>query len=91
MKDVVAKLKDHGISQLPVVKEGKVLGVVTEVSILRYLASGEYSLASPVEALAESDYATVTLGTSIELMQGLLGEARLAIVMNDDAMVGVIE
>jgi cystathionine beta-synthase len=90
VKDVVAKLKDHGISQLPVVKDGKVLGVVTEVSILRYLASGEYSLASAVEALAESDYATVTPGTSIELMQGVLGDARLAIVMNEDAMIGVI-
>jgi cystathionine beta-synthase len=90
VKDVIAKLKENGVSQLPVMKDGKVLGVVTEVSLLRYLASGEHSLSSPVEALAESDYATVTPGTSIELLQGLLGEARLAIVMDDDKMSGVI-
>jgi cystathionine beta-synthase len=90
VKDVIAKLKEHGVSQLPVVKDGRVLGVVTEVSLLRYLASGEYSLSSPIESLAESDYATVTPGTSVELLQGLLGDARLAIVMDDDKMTGVI-
>ena len=90
VRDVIAKLKDYGVSQLPVMKEGKLIGLVTEVALLRYLASGEYSLASSVEALAESDYATVTLNTGVDAIQSLLGEARIAVVLEDDEIAGVV-
>ena len=71
-------------------KDGKLIGFVTEVALLRYLASGEYSLTSSVEALAETDYATVSLNTGIENIQSLLGEARIAFVLDKDDIVGVI-
>jgi cystathionine beta-synthase len=90
VKDVVAKLKEHGISQMPVLDHGRLLGVVSEVSLLRYLASGECSLTSPVAALAESDYASVSPDTRIELVQGLLANARIAIVVERDQIVGVV-
>jgi cystathionine beta-synthase len=90
VKDVIAKLKDHGISQLPVTKDGKLSGVVTEVGLLRYLATGEYSLASTIDALLESDYATVSPNTSIEAVRNLLGQTRIAIVTDNDQVVAVI-
>jgi cystathionine beta-synthase len=90
VRDVIAKLKDNNISQIPVTKDGKLIGVVTEVALLRYLASGEYSLTSSVEALAETDYATVTLNTGIENIQSLLADARIAVVLDKDDIVGVI-
>jgi cystathionine beta-synthase len=91
VRDVVARLKAHGISQLPVVApDGKLLGAVAEVDLLRYLVSGEYSLDSTVGALVESDYATVSPRTSIENLQNLLSEARMAIVTEDDKIVGII-
>jgi cystathionine beta-synthase len=90
VKDVIAKLKDYNVSQLPVMKDGKLIGLVTEVALLRYLASGEYSLASSVEALAESDYATVTPNTGVDSIQSLLADARIAVVLENDEIVGVI-
>jgi cystathionine beta-synthase len=39
VRDVIARMKAHGISQLPVVEEGKLLGAVAEVDLLRYLVS----------------------------------------------------
>ncbi|MDD9939335.1 MAG: CBS domain-containing protein, partial [Myxococcales bacterium] len=90
VRDVIATLKDHGISQIPVLKDGKLIGVVTEVSLLRYLATGEQSLNSTVEELVESDYATVSRNTSIESVYGLLGDARMAIVLDGEDLVGVI-
>jgi len=90
VKDVISTLKDNGISQIPVMKDGKLLGVVTEVALLRYLATGEYSLTSSVESLVESDYATVSPNTSIESVQSLLGQTRIAIVTDRDEVVGVI-
>ena len=90
VRDVIARMKAHGISQLPVLDDGKLLGAVAEVDMLRYLVSGEHSLDSPVGPLAESDYATVSKQTKIELLQGLLADARMGIVLDDDHVVGVV-
>jgi cystathionine beta-synthase len=90
VRDVIARMKAHGISQLPVMKDGRLLGAVAEVDLLRYLVRGEHSLESPVEALVESDYATISLETRVENVQGLLNAARMAIVLDGDAIVGVV-
>jgi cystathionine beta-synthase len=91
VRDVIGRMKAHGISQLPVMEGDKLLGAVAEVDMLRYLVSGEHSLDSPVGTLAESDYATVTPNTKLELVQSLLSDARMAIVLGDDGrIVGVI-
>jgi cystathionine beta-synthase len=90
VRDVIARMKAHGISQLPVVEEGRLLGAVAEVDLLRYLVSGEHSLDSAVGPLAESDYATVSPRTSIENLQGLLNNARMAIVLEDSKISGVV-
>src|SRR5215204_3839709 len=39
VRDVIATLKQLGISQLPVVEKGKLLGIVGEVDLLRHLVS----------------------------------------------------
>jgi cystathionine beta-synthase len=90
VRDVIARMKAHGISQLPVVDGGKLVGAVAEVDLLRYLVSGEHSLDSAVGPLAESDYATVSPRTSIENLQGLLNDARMAIVTDAEKIVGVV-
>ncbi|MCZ7682392.1 MAG: CBS domain-containing protein [Sandaracinaceae bacterium] len=71
-------------------KDGRLLGAVAEVDLLRYLVSGEHSLDSPVEPLVESDYATVTPQTRVENVQGLLNDARMAIVLDEGRIVGIV-
>ncbi|MDP6373402.1 MAG: cystathionine beta-synthase [Vicinamibacterales bacterium] len=90
VRDVIAKMKSRGISQLPVLSRGALLGAVAEVDLLRYLAAGEHSLDTRVDALVESDYATVSPQTRIELVQNLLAETRMAIVLEGDDLIGVI-
>ncbi len=91
VKDVIARMKAHGISQLPVVDGTRLVGALTEVDLLRYLVSGEYSLESAVGPLVESDYATVSPDTKLELVQNLLADARMAVVVDGDTgITGVI-
>lgn len=90
VRDVIARMKAHGISQLPVIDGSKLTGAVNEVDLLRYLVSGEGSLESTIGPLVESDYATVSPKTKIELVQGLLNEARMAIVNDGDQLLGVV-
>jgi cystathionine beta-synthase len=90
VRDVINAMKESGISQMPVMEGDELLGIVTEVALLRYLAGGEYSLSSTIGPLAEGDYATVSPQTRIELVQSLLVNARMAIVRDNTHILDVI-
>jgi cystathionine beta-synthase len=83
-------LKASGISQLPVVEDGKLRGIVAEVDLLRHLVSGKKTLESPVGEIAEGDYATVTPDTKVELLQSALADAKVAMVTEKDELVGIV-
>jgi cystathionine beta-synthase len=90
VRDVIGTLKSRGISQLPVVEEGRLKGIVAEVDLLRHLVSGHKTLDSTIDELVEGDYATVTPNTKLELLQGVLAEAKVAIVTEADQVVGIV-
>lgn len=90
LREVIATMKTHGISQLPVMAGEDLRGVVAEVDLLRYLASGEYSMGDTVEALVEGDYASISLATPIETLQGLLVDARCALVLEGGKLHAVV-
>jgi len=91
VREVIDTLKSLGISQLPVVENGKLAGIVAEVDLLRHLVTGAKTLDSEVGELVESDYATVTPDTKIELLQGVLADAKVAIAVDDqEVVVGIV-
>jgi cystathionine beta-synthase len=93
VKNVIDALKQHGFSQLPVLDDsGKLMGIVQEVDLLRHLVQAGGSLDATLagEKLIESDYATVTTSTKVELLQGVLADARIALVLDGDRLKGVI-
>ncbi len=90
LREVVDRMKELGISQLPVMEDGKMCGIVAEVDLLRALVTGGKTLDTPIGEVVEDDYATVTPNTKIELLQGVLADAKVAIVEDRDAVVGII-
>jgi cystathionine beta-synthase len=91
LRDVVALMKSTSISQLPVVdSKGKLSGIVAEVDVLRALVSGGATLETPITQVVEDDYATVTPNTKVELLQGVLSDAKAAIVEDGDRVVGIV-
>jgi cystathionine beta-synthase len=90
IRDVIDQMKSLGISQLPVVAAGKMRGIVGEVDVLRALVSGGKTLDSSIVEVVEDDYATVTPNTKIELLQGVLADAKVAIVEDGDQVVGIV-
>jgi cystathionine beta-synthase len=90
VREVIESMKSHGISQVPVLENGKLRGMVQEVDLLRHLVSGHGTLDSAVLDLIESDYATVTPSTKVELLQNVLNDAKIALVLEREAVVGVV-
>src|SRR5579859_1610834 len=90
LRDVVAQMKATEISQIPVVGGGKLRGIVAEVDLLRALVAGGKTLESPIAEVVEDDYATVTPNTRIELLQGVLADAKVALVEDCGEIVGIV-
>lgn len=90
IREVIDTLKKLNISQLPIVDNGKLRGLVGEIDLLRHLVSGKNTPDSAVGDLIEGDYATVTPETKIELLQSVLADAKAAIVSDGDELVGIV-
>ncbi|WP_437677487.1 pyridoxal-phosphate dependent enzyme [Sorangium sp. So ce131] len=90
VREVIDRMKLHGISQLPVTERGKLLGMVHEIDLLRHLVEGSGTLDSSIRGLVESDYATVTPETKVELLKGVLSDAKIALVLEGEAVLGVV-
>jgi cystathionine beta-synthase len=74
----------------PIIEEGQLCGLVHEVDLLRHLVEGKGKLESGIQGLIESEYATVTVDTKVELLKGVLNDARVAIVTDGTRVVGII-
>ena len=64
--DVIDRLKQHGISQMPVVEDGRILGVIEEVDLLNFMLQGIGSPTSSIEAIVNSDVPMVTEDTTLD-------------------------
>jgi cystathionine beta-synthase len=90
LRNVIAKMKSLGISQLPVVDGDHIRGIVTEVDVLRNLVSGEANMDGTITNILDSDYATVTPDTRVDLLQGVLAEAKVALVADGTRLLGLV-
>jgi cystathionine beta-synthase len=87
--EVVNQLKKFGISQLPVVDDGKLKGLIHEGDLLKALVQGK-TQDTKIAAMVESDYATVTPATRVELIKNVLNDAKIALVMDEGNIVGLV-
>jgi cystathionine beta-synthase len=92
VRDVIALMRDNGVSQMPVLAAdgARLVGIVAEVDLLDHLVQGEGGLDTPIDDLVESDYATVTSATRIHLLRNILNDAKMVVVEERDTIVGVI-
>ncbi len=90
LREVIARMKEHGISQVPVVEGRRLRGAVAEVDLLRALLEGGRKLDDPIGDLVEGEYATVGLSTPVEQLQGVVAETRMVVVLDGEEVVGVI-
>jgi len=86
--EAIALMKAHGISQLPVMDEGRVVGTLSERALLEHALTG--SRDTLAGELANRDFCVVSPTTEVPVVTDLLRKARMALVMEDRALLGVL-
>ena len=89
---VIAKMKTHGVSQLPVTGErGDLLGLVSEVSLLSFLlqqpAASAAEIAIKDAGVIDKDVPTLTRDTPIEAVLNAFTRNEVVLVTDDDPAV----
>ena len=80
----VRAMKDHGVSQLPVIDDGRVVGIVTETDVLSKLVEGHAGLASAVAEVMFRNVRTVHANEDASVLTALFGDGLVALVVDDE-------
>ena len=87
IKEAIKKMKNHGYSQLPVIKDHKAVGMVSEADILNALLDNKGKI---IEDIMESSPPVISSDTSISIVSNLLKFFQMVLVSKKGKLVGVI-
>lgn len=83
--EVIGLMKLHGVSQVPVLEEGKVIGVLHESRLLERAldTAGSKRGSGDVRALCEANFCTVEADTDVGVLTELFKRAKVAFLIDD--------
>jgi cystathionine beta-synthase len=88
---VVKKMKEHDISQMPVVDEaGKVTGMIHEYDLLNFLIEGKHRLSETVEPLIQPLQGLVTPDTPVARLRDIFNDDNVAVVREGEKVTGIV-
>ena len=83
--DSVMKMKEHGVSQLPVIDDERLVGIVTESDLLGKLVDGRASLASAVAEVMFRNVVTVHVDEDASTLLELFAKGLAGLVVDDQS------
>ncbi len=91
VRNAISLMEEKGISQLPVVDEGRLVGSLSEGTIMRYLSEGKDVFDKTVGELMEESFPTVNPSTSVDVVRHLIVSGNPAVLVVDKGEVlGII-
>src|SRR3989304_4152590 len=90
VRAVIAKMKQYDVSQLPVVGDGGLVGMVSEGDLLSYLLEGGHGLDDPITPIVDPAPPVVTPDTPVDNLADAFLNANAAIVVDGGRLVGIV-
>jgi cystathionine beta-synthase len=84
------RLRNAGFSQLPVMEEGELVGILTEDDIIRFVFGKPELLNAPVKSAMQTAFIKLDKNTSINNLVAMLHVQPYAAVMDGDQFMGLI-
>jgi cystathionine beta-synthase len=81
--EAINTMKSLNISQIPVTKQGMVVGKITEGDLLNALLENPSVKSAKVESIQTASFPFVDLNTSIDKISGLINKDNCAVLIED--------
>lgn len=90
VQSVIKAMKEHGISQLPVVDEAEIVGLINETDVLEHLLE-EGNRSDPIDELVETQFTLVEPDNHVSMIGSFFQQDKVVIVVDEDeAPIGII-
>jgi cystathionine beta-synthase len=91
MGKVVGIMKENSISQLPVLDQGKLLGLVTEFALLDHMVQGGARPDEPIAALVTNEQMeVVSPDSNLEALAEVFSRGNIAVVLDEESVSGIV-
>lgn len=90
VQPIIQLMKKHGISQLPVMDGGRLVGMISEVDLLNALLKDPDSVDRPVGEMVDQNYVLVPPNTPVSRLAAIFGEGKVALVEENGKIAAVV-
>jgi len=87
---VIRRMKEFGISQLPVLEGGRLVGLITEFDMLGALLEQRANLKTPISGFLNMQFALVEGHNSTSILAQLFSQNRVIVVEDAGKIVGIL-
>ena len=90
VKTIIRLMKQHGISQLPVLEGDKLLGIISESDLVQALLRDPENIDRPIDGLIDQSYVVVPPETPLARLAAIFGEGKVALVQDGGKVRGLV-
>src|SRR5882672_3117988 len=90
VQPIIKLMKTHGISQLPVMEGGRMVGMISEVDLLNALLKDPDSVGRPVGELVDQNYVLVPPDAPVSRLAAIFSEGKVALVEENGKIAAVV-
>src|SRR5881296_3387730 len=90
VQEIISLMKKHGISQIPVLEGDDLVGLITEVRLLKAMLDDPANVDRPVKELVEQSYASVSPETPVSRLSQIFAEGNVAVMLDGSHATAVI-
>jgi cystathionine beta-synthase len=90
VREIIERLKIHDISQMPVISDGKLIGLITESTLLTHLAAPGHSVEDTIAPMINRQVAAVSPDLPAGSLLDLFGGSQAVIVVDGDRVTGIL-
>jgi cystathionine beta-synthase len=90
VRDLVERMKRNDISQMPVVDDGKIQGVIAENDLLRFLINPANNPDTPIAALIDDNFSIVEPSNRVSILEQFFNRGRVVLVLDAGKLCGII-
>jgi glucose-6-phosphate 1-epimerase len=90
VREIIERLKIHDISQMPVLSEDKLIGMINESTLLTHLATPKHTVEDTIAPMINPQVITVTPTVPAGTLLHLLGSGPAVVVVEGDRVLGIL-
>ena len=90
VREIIERLKIHDISQMPVLSDGKLIGMINESTLLTYLAAPGHTVEDAIAPTINRQATTVAPDLPAASLMSLFGGAQALVVVEGERVLGIL-